>query len=52
VLFVDDLDAWVDGICTRGIERAEVETYDNGVRRVIFRDPDGNEIGIGGTVTD
>jgi len=24
------------------------ETYDNGVRKVIYRDPDGNEIGFGG----
>ncbi|MDL9948370.1 hypothetical protein QSJ19_22880 [Gordonia sp. ABSL11-1] len=24
--------------------------YDNGVRKAVFRDPDGNEIGIGGMV--
>lgn len=24
------------------------ETYDNGVRKAIYGDPDGNEIGIGG----
>ena len=47
-LFVDDLDARIDGIAARGIEPAERETYDNGVRKVTYRDPDGNEIGFGG----
>ncbi|HCT78591.1 MAG TPA: glyoxalase, partial [Micromonosporaceae bacterium] len=32
----------------RGLEPAERETYDNGVRKATFRDPDGNEIGLGG----
>ncbi len=31
-----------------GLEPAERETYSNGVRKVIYRDPDGNEIGFGG----
>jgi hypothetical protein len=35
-------------IAGRGIEPAERETYSNGVRKWIFRDPDGNEIGFGG----
>jgi catechol 2,3-dioxygenase-like lactoylglutathione lyase family enzyme len=44
-IFVDDLDAWV----TRSaIEPALRETYDNGVRKVTYRDADGNEIGFGG----
>jgi catechol 2,3-dioxygenase-like lactoylglutathione lyase family enzyme len=47
-LFVDDLDARVDGIAARGIEPATRESYDNGVRKVTYRDPDGNEIGFGG----
>jgi hypothetical protein len=47
-LFVDDLDVRVQAISERGIEPAERETYDNGVRKVIYRDPDGNEIGFGG----
>ncbi len=47
-LFVDDLDGRVDGIAARGIEPAERETYENGVRKVTYRDPDGNEIGFGG----
>jgi catechol 2,3-dioxygenase-like lactoylglutathione lyase family enzyme len=47
-LFVDDLDADVAAIAARGLEPDEIETYDNGVRKVIFRDPDGNELGFGG----
>lgn len=31
-----------------GREHAERETCGNGVRKVIYRDPDGNEIGFGG----
>ncbi|NYJ07662.1 VOC family protein [Petropleomorpha daqingensis] len=47
-LFVDDLDARVAQIATRGLEPAQRETYDNGVRKITYRDPDGNEIGFGG----
>ncbi|MGH9094240.1 MAG: VOC family protein [Acidimicrobiales bacterium] len=46
--FVGDLDQRVAGISERGIEPAKRETYDNGVRKVLYRDPDGNEIGFGG----
>ena len=45
---VDDLDERVESISARGIEPASRETYGNGVRKVIYRDPDGNEIGFGG----
>jgi len=51
-LFVDDLDERVSGISDRGIEPAEQETYANGVRKVTYRDPDGNEIGFGGGPVD
>ncbi|MGY0004613.1 VOC family protein [Micromonospora sp. I033] len=47
-VFVDDLDARLAGMAERGLTPAERETYDNGVRKAIFRDPDGNEIGFGG----
>jgi catechol 2,3-dioxygenase-like lactoylglutathione lyase family enzyme len=47
-VFVDDLDERVEEILGRGIEPAERETYSNGVRKVTYRDPDGNEIGFGG----
>jgi catechol 2,3-dioxygenase-like lactoylglutathione lyase family enzyme len=51
-LFVDDLEDWVEGIAGRGIEPAERETYENGVQKVTYRDPDGNEIGFGGGPDD
>jgi predicted enzyme related to lactoylglutathione lyase len=47
-LFVDDLDAMVAEIAARGIQPAQRETYSNGVRKVTYRDPDGNEVGLGG----
>ncbi|WP_101255104.1 VOC family protein [Streptomyces barkulensis] len=47
-VFVDDLDALVAGITARGLEPADRETYPNGVRKVTYRDPEGNEIGFGG----
>lgn len=47
-VFVDDLDERVDAITSRGLEPASRETYDNGVRKVTYRDPDGNEVGFGG----
>lgn len=47
-VFVDDLDVLVAEIATRGIEPDERETYSNGVRKAIYRDVDGNEIGFGG----
>ena len=47
-VFVDDLDARVEGISARGIEPADTETYGNGVRKVTYRDADGNEIAYGG----
>jgi catechol 2,3-dioxygenase-like lactoylglutathione lyase family enzyme len=47
-IFVDDLDERIAEIADRGIEPAERETYSNGVRKVTYRDPDGNEICFGG----
>jgi hypothetical protein len=47
-LFVDELDAWVTSIAGRGLEPARRETYENGVRKITYVDPDGNEIGLGG----
>jgi catechol 2,3-dioxygenase-like lactoylglutathione lyase family enzyme len=47
-LFVDDLDAEVAAIAARGLEPDERETYSSGVRKVTYRDADGNEIGFGG----
>jgi catechol 2,3-dioxygenase-like lactoylglutathione lyase family enzyme len=47
-LFVEDLDGRLSGIAARGLEPTSVETYDNGVRKALFTDPDGNEVGLGG----
>ncbi|MQA82256.1 MAG: VOC family protein [Streptosporangiales bacterium] len=47
-LFLDDFDDFVDAAALRGIEPETRETYGNGVRKALYRDPDGNEIGIGG----
>ena len=47
-LFVDDLDGLVADVSARGIEPSTRETYSNGVRKVTYRDPDGNELGVGG----
>jgi catechol 2,3-dioxygenase-like lactoylglutathione lyase family enzyme len=47
-LIVDDLDSQVAGIAQRGLEPAQREAYPNGVRKITYVDPDGNEIGFGG----
>ncbi|GLX97231.1 VOC family protein [Herbidospora sp. NBRC 101105] len=47
-LFVDDYDARVAAISARGIDPVTRETYENGVRKATYHDPDGNEVGIGG----
>jgi predicted enzyme related to lactoylglutathione lyase len=47
-IFLGDLDATVAEIAARGIQPAERETYSNGVRKATYRDPDGNEVGLGG----
>ncbi len=47
-LFVADLDALVAQIADQGLEPSQRETYANGVRKITYRDPDGNEIGFGG----
>ena len=47
-IFVEDLDAQLAAIAARGLEPSERETYSNGVRKMVYRDPDGNEVGFGG----
>jgi hypothetical protein len=47
-IFVDDLDAVVAQIATRGLRPDARETYADGVRKVVYRDADRNEIGFGG----
>src|SRR6059058_2408841 len=47
-IFLDDLDAHVAAVAARGLEPDERLTYSNGVRKAVYRDPDGNELGFGG----
>lgn len=48
LLFVDDLEARVAAIAARGLEPVSREEYPNGVRKVNYLDPDGNQVGLGG----
>jgi predicted enzyme related to lactoylglutathione lyase len=48
LVFVEDLDTVVSEIAVRGLEPAKRETYSNGVRKVTYVDPDGNEFEFGG----
>lgn len=47
--FVGDLDARVAAAAERGIEPARRETPAPDVRKITYRDPDGNELSLGGT---
>lgn len=47
-IFVDNLNAVVVQITNRGLAPAMEETYENGVRKITYRDPDGNAIAFGG----
>jgi catechol 2,3-dioxygenase-like lactoylglutathione lyase family enzyme len=47
-LFVEDLEQRATSIEERGIEPTTDETYGNGVRKLEYHDPDGNQFGIGG----
>ena len=46
-LLVDDFDARAVALAGRGLEPGKRETYENGMRKFIYVDPDGNEIGFG-----
>ena len=47
-VFIDDLDGTVSSISARGIDPVDEETYSNGVRKVTYRDADGNQVSFGG----
>jgi len=49
-IFLDDLDTYVAAIAARGLEPDEQETYSNGVRKIVYRDRDGNEVGFAGAL--
>lgn len=46
-VIVDDLDALVARVADHGVTPSTQETYSNGVRKVTYHDPEGNEIGFG-----
>jgi hypothetical protein len=50
--FVEDFDGFAQAAAARGIEPDARETYANDVRKAVFRDPDGNEVGVGGAPED
>jgi catechol 2,3-dioxygenase-like lactoylglutathione lyase family enzyme len=51
-ILLDDLDAHLAAIAARGLEPDERETHSNGVRKALYRDPDGNELGFGAVPLD
>jgi predicted enzyme related to lactoylglutathione lyase len=51
-IFLDDLDAHIAAIAARGREAHRAQKALSGVRKVLYRDPDGNELGFGGALPD
>ena len=47
-LFVEDREGFEAAAASRGVRPASSETYENGVTKTTYRDPDGNEVGVGG----
>ena len=46
-VMVTDLDDRMSAIAGQGIEPTLEETYDNGVRKITYADPDGNRLAFG-----
>ena len=46
-LYVDDIDARLELAASGDVHPTTSETYETGVRRVVFRDTDGNEFALG-----
>jgi hypothetical protein len=49
-IFVEDLEALVAEIASRGIEPVELVTYRGKARKASYWDADGNETGFGGAI--
>ncbi|MFC5186264.1 VOC family protein [Actinomadura harenae] len=47
-VFTSDYDDRLSGAVERGLAPARRETYENGVRKATFSDPDGNEFAFAG----
>jgi catechol 2,3-dioxygenase-like lactoylglutathione lyase family enzyme len=48
LIFVDDFEAVVSRLSDQGLEPTNRETYENGVRKATYHDPDGNQFEFGG----
>lgn len=48
LVFLNDLDVFINQVSKRGLKPTSVETLPNGVRKVIYKDPDGNHVEFGG----
>ncbi|QCI96239.1 VOC family protein [Novosphingobium sp. EMRT-2] len=46
-IMLDDLEAQIEQIAERGIRFSKEETPAENVRKVMYYDPDGNELGLG-----
>jgi predicted enzyme related to lactoylglutathione lyase len=51
-IMCDGLEAAIAEISARGLDFSREETPDAGVRKVMYYDPDGNEIGVGRIPSD
>jgi catechol 2,3-dioxygenase-like lactoylglutathione lyase family enzyme len=51
LIWGEDIDALVAEIAARGLEPDTRETLSNGVRKVVYRDPDCNELGFAGPLS-
>ena len=49
LVFLSNFDDFINHVTERGINPTSKETLSNGVRKIIYNDPDGNEIGFGGS---
>jgi predicted enzyme related to lactoylglutathione lyase len=47
-VLVDDLEATLAAIASRGLEPTARDDYPGGMQKAVFHDADGNEVGIGG----
>lgn len=51
LVFLSDLDNFISQVAERGLNPTKRENLPNGVRKVLYLDPDGNEVGFGGAPT-
>ena len=48
MVMAEDFEATIAAISGRGLEPTRVESYEEGMRKAVFTDPDGNEVSFGG----